>query len=74
MPTISVATVAIQKYYNILDYIPHAKFFILITYFIIGSLYLFIPFTYFTHPDTSPPLWQPPVCSVCLCLFFLDAT
>ena len=39
-------------------------------YFIIGSLYLLLPFTYFVCPH-SPSLWQLPVCSlylwVCFC-------
>lgn len=32
--------------------------------FITGSLYLFIPFTYFVCPPYSPTLWQSPVCSL----------
>ena len=27
-----------------------------------GRLYLLIPFTYFSHPPTLPPFWQPSVC------------
>ena len=39
-------------------------------YFIAESLYLSIPFGYFTHPPQLPlPPWQSPVCSQYLCLF-----
>lgn len=37
-----------QCYCNVIDYIPHAGFFI--PYFITGGLYLLISFTYFACP------------------------
>lgn len=43
------------SYYSIVDYIP-MLYFLWLADFIIGNLYLFIAFTYITHPPTSSPL------------------
>ena len=44
-----------QSYHNIIDYIPCVVHYIPVIYFITGSLYLLIPFTYFTHLPISLP-------------------
>ena len=36
-----------------------------LVYFITRSLYLLIPFTYFTWPPPTSP-WQPPACFFCI--------
>ena len=38
-----------KSYYNIIDYIPHARHFILVTYFITGNVYLLIFLTHVNH-------------------------
>ena len=44
-----------QCYDSIVDYIPYAVIFVSVTYlFITGSLYLLIPFIYFTNPPHLP--------------------
>lgn len=44
-----------KVYYNIIDYIPCSRHYILVTYlFITGNLYLLVPFTFFTHSSTLP--------------------
>ena len=51
-----VIIVTMQRYYNIVDYIPHASHFILLLiYFITGSLCLLIFLTNFTHLPSSNP-------------------
>ena len=45
--------VTIWRCYYVIAYIPYAVQYIPVTYFITGSLYLLIPFTYFTHSTAS---------------------
>ena len=82
--SISLSSVTIENYYNIIDYISYAVHYIPVTYLFYNwkfqrfkLLKLFSPFS---HP---PPLWQPQVCflSLCFCfvlfahlLCFLDST
>lgn len=44
-----------KSYYSIIDYIPHAGHFILVTYFITGNVYLLIFLTHVTPPLTFLP-------------------
>lgn len=53
------SVVTIQHYYSIAC-VPSAILLIPLTYFIIGSLYLLIPFPCFTHPATRLPYGHHP--------------
>lgn len=53
-PTIGLVT--IQNYDNVIDCISYAVHYIPVTYFISGSLYLLIPFTYFPCLPNHFPL------------------
>ena len=69
-----------QSYYNIIDYITYAVYFIPMThYFLTVSFYLLIFLTYFTYPATLyiPPLWQYHLFILCIyetiCFIMFDS-
>ena len=71
----SKTKVTIQSYYNIVDYIPHAVHFIPMTHLFYNWKFvpLNLPHLFHSSPHT-PPLWQPPVCSLYLWVCFCFVT
>lgn len=60
--TISLVTVCYHtNNYSMIHCIPYAVYYIPVTYFVTGSLYFLVPFTYFAQTPTLVPFWQPPI-------------
>ena len=65
----SKTKVTIQSYYKVVDCISHAVSFIPISHLFCNWKFVPLPHLFHSSPP-NPPLWKPPVCSLCLWVCF----